>query len=117
MTSHLKYGLACFVLACLTAISFTQIADAQQRNVFFTKTVDLASQADGVGSTTVVTATGARLGDICVASLAVDVVDMTITCNIQAAGLAEVRVQNESGSAADLAETTMRVVLIKTPQF
>jgi hypothetical protein len=86
---------------------FAQAADA--RTLIFSETYDAASTADGAGITNVIAAPGAVLGDACLASVAVDVVDMTFSCSIQAAGLAEVRMQNESGSTADLASTTWRV--------
>ena len=87
-------------------------ADAQPRGVMvYSETYDAASTADGAGVTNAIAAPGAVLGDFCLASVGVDVVDMTITCNIQADGVAEVRMQNESGSTADLASTTWRVMV------
>jgi hypothetical protein len=78
-------------------------------SAIYSKVIDLASQADGVGSTNVVPAPSAVLGDACIASASLDLQDMTISCYIQAAGLAEVRVQNESGGTIDLASATFRV--------
>jgi len=87
-------------------------ADAQPQGVMvYSETYDAASTVDAAGITNVITAPGAVLGDFCIASVGVDVVDMTITCNIQAAGLAEVRMQNESTATADLASTTWRVMV------
>jgi len=103
--------LAVTVLAGLTMISAPDVAHAQQSPLIYSETYDAASTVDAAGITNVITAPGAVLGDFCIASVGVDVVDMTITCNIQAAGLAEVRMQNESGSTADLASTTWRVIV------
>lgn len=75
------------------------------------KTIDVGNLADGAGETETITVPGAALGDACVASFGVDVQDMSITCYVQAAGAVEVRVQNESGGAINLASTTMRVFL------
>jgi len=65
--------------------------------------------SDAAGATAVVNAPGAALGDACLASISVDAVDATMTCYIQAAGKAELRFQNESGTSTDLAATTARV--------
>lgn len=99
-----------FVAAILSSIYPPVTAKADEARVLvFSETYDAASTVDAAGITNVIAAPGAVLGDACIASVGVDVVDMTITCNIQAAGLAEVRMQNESGSTADLASTTWRV--------
>lgn len=81
----------------------------EARVLVFSETYDAASTVDAAGITNPVSAPGAALGDACIASVAVDVVDVVLTCNIQAAGVAEVRMQNESGSTVDLASTTWRV--------
>lgn len=65
--------------------------------------------ADAAGATVVVNAPGAVLGDACVASISEDAVDATISCYIQAAGKAEVRFQNESGTSTAMAGGTARV--------
>lgn len=75
-------------------------------------TWDVASLVDGAGETKVVTVTGAALGDFVVASMGVDIVDMIMTAYVQAANTVEVRIQNESGSTADLASTTVKVLVI-----
>jgi len=86
--------------------------DAQPQGVMvYSETYDAASTIDAAGITNVITAPGAVLGDFCIASVSIDVVDMTITCNIQAAGLAEVRMQNESTATVDLASSTWRVMV------
>lgn len=100
------------VAAIVTTLLDPSSADAQPAGVMvYSETYDAADTADGAGLTNVIAAPGAVLGDFCIASVAVDVVDMLFSCSIQAAGLAEVRMQNESGSSADLASTTWRVMV------
>lgn len=106
------------VLATVSAITLLGIyppnvshADTARVGVF-SKTVNVGSLVDAAGETVTITVPGAALGDACVASFGVDVVDMTVTCYVQAANAVEVRVQNESGSTADLASTTMRVFML-----
>jgi hypothetical protein len=112
-----KLTLPLFVVALVAAVLafgalLSQPSQADTaRTAVFSETYDAASTIDAAGITNVIAAPGAVLGDACIASVSVDVVDMTITCNIQAAGLAEVRMQNESGSTADLASSTWRVFL------
>ena len=76
------------------------------------KTHNFGSLVDAAGETVAVTVPGAVLGDACVASIGVDVVDMVVSCSVVAANSAEIRLQNESGSTADLASTTIRVFVI-----
>lgn len=92
-------------------VASPDVAHAQQSPLIYSEVYDAASTVDAAGITNPIPAPGAVLGDFCIASVGVDVVDMTITCNIQAAGVAEVRMQNESGSTADLASTTWRVIV------
>lgn len=85
--------------------------------IFSEAVSDPASLADGAGVSNDVTAEGAILGDFCVASFSVDVVDLSVTCNITATGVATVRHQNESAGAVDLAAYTVRVAVFKSSQF
>jgi hypothetical protein len=77
-----------------------------------TATVDVTSLIDGAGATASVTVTGAALGDLVLVSFGVDLVDMTVSAYVSAANTVEIRVQNESGSTADLASTTVTVFVI-----
>ncbi len=97
--------------ALLASGVFPMSAQAQPGVMIYSETYDAADTADGAGITNVISAPGAVLGDFCVASVSVDVLDMTLTCNIQAAGLAEVRMQNESTASHDLASATWRVIV------
>jgi hypothetical protein len=47
------------------------------------------------------------------ASLGVDLVGLTVTGYVSAANTVKFRIQNESGSTADLASSTLRVVVAR----
>ena len=89
-------------------------ADGNIKGVFHeSAVVDVASLIDGAGATIVVPVEGVALGDIVIGiSFGVDLVDLTITGYVQAAGLVEIRVENESGSTVDLASTTVHVIVV-----
>ena len=76
-------------------------------------TVDPASLADGAGATTAVTVTGAALGDFVLVAAPYDLVDFTVTAYVQAANAVEIRVQNESGSGANLASGTWNILVLR----
>jgi hypothetical protein len=103
--------LVASVLALVGSMSPAFADDA--RVLVFSETYDAADTADGAGITNVIAAPGAVLGDACIASIGVDALDVTLSCIIQAANVAEVRMQNESGSSVNLAETTWRVFVFK----
>ena len=111
-------GFAAFTLTALVAIAGVLLlppggepahAENARVNIFTAAYTTQFDLADGAGATLAVPAPGAILGDACVASLPVDAVDMLVTCYIQAAGAAEIRVQNESAGASDIAAGTARV--------
>lgn len=80
--------------------------------IYGSGTVDFGSLVDAAGETASITVPGVALGDIVLGvSLGVDLVDMTLTAYVQAANTVELRLQNESGSTADLASTTARVLI------
>lgn len=102
-------------LVVATVFMFQPSPDASAntpRVQVFSETHNFGSLVDAAGETGAITAPGAALGDSCVASVGVDIVDMTLTCYVNAANSVEYRLQNESGSTADLASTTVRVFLI-----
>lgn len=76
-------------------------------------TLNVASLADGAGSTEVISVPGAALGDFVLASLETDGLDVTVTGYVQAAGLVELRFQNESAGTRDLASANLRVVVLR----
>lgn len=90
-----------------------QFQDVFSEVITHTSTLNVASLADGAGSTEVVAVPGAALGDFVLVSFATDVLDVTITGYVQAAGVVELRVQNESAGTRDLASTTIRIVVLK----
>lgn len=71
-------------------------------------TYDPPSLADGVGTTTTLTVTGAALGDFARCSFSVDLAGITVTCYVSSANTVSVRFQNESGGTLDLASGTLR---------
>jgi hypothetical protein len=77
-------------------------------------TINVASLADGVGSTETVTVPGVALGDIVIGfSFGVSLAGITATAYVSAADTVSIRVQNESGGVLDLASTTVKVVVGK----
>jgi hypothetical protein len=79
-----------------------------------TCTMNAGSLVDGAGETDDVTVPGVALGDMVIgASLAVDLVGITVTGYVSAANTVKFRVQNESGSTVDLASTTMKIVVVR----
>ena len=78
------------------------------------ETKDWASLVDAAGASEDVSVYSAALGDYCLASMSVDIVDISVTCNVTAAGVATVRLQNESTATVDLASGTLRVAVYKT---
>lgn len=91
-----------------------QTGDAHIKGMFYHEEtgVNIASLSDGAGATQSITVTGVSLGDIVLGvSFGVDLVDMTVTGYVQAADTVEVRIQNESASATDIASTTVRLLI------
>lgn len=111
-----KFGSLFFGLIIACGL-FATVQANEPRPRVFSVTADLASIADGAGATQAVTIRDAALGDFCLASLSVDSVDLTIACTVISSTSAEIRVQNESGGAVDLASTTFRVLVFKNPRF
>ena len=77
-------------------------------------TLDAGSLVDGAGETYDVTVAGVALGDMVIgASLGVYLVGLTVTGYVSAANTVKFRIQNESGSTADLASSTLRLVVVR----
>lgn len=77
-------------------------------------TTDLASLADGAGTTFGITVTGAEVGDFSEVAFAGDALGLTIGVPyIASANLVSVRVQNETGGAVDLPSMTIRAIVKK----
>lgn len=78
-----------------------------------TATYDPPNLADGAGTTTTVTVTGAALGDIAAASFSLTTSGITITAWVSNTDTVSVRFQNESGGALDIASGTLKGVVFK----
>lgn len=74
---------------------------------------DPGNLVDGAGETKGLTCNGAELGDYVLVSAPYDLQDMTVTAYVQAANAVEIRLQNESGGAVDLASGTWKVRVLK----
>jgi len=72
-------------------------------------TYDPPSLADGAGTTTTVTCTGAALGGFASASFSLDLQGITLSAYVSATNTVSVRFQNESGGTLDLASGTLKV--------
>jgi len=81
----------------------------QKADISGTQSLDMGELTDAVGSTVTVTHTGAVVGDFLLQATDLDMVDQVVTAYVQAGDAAEVRVVNESGSIADVGDTTFRV--------
>lgn len=95
----------------------TQRKRAQFQDIFdelftYSATLDLASEADGVGISTSITIPGVALGDMVLGiSMGVSTAGITVTGNVTATDTVIIRFQNESAGTLDLASTTLRVLV------
>lgn len=81
-------------------------------------TINPGDLADGAGETTSgVTATGAALGDQVLVSFDKDLAGITLTAWVSAADTVKARFQNESGGSVNLAEGTLRFVVIPSGAY
>jgi hypothetical protein len=89
--------------------------DSFMFNKFLTgsATFDPPSLADGAGTSTTVTVTGAALGDVALVSFSLSTQGITVTANVTAINTVTVRFQNETGGVIDLASGTLGVMIIK----
>lgn len=77
-------------------------------------TIDVASLADGAGSTSTITIPGVALGDHVISIAAgVDLAGITVSGYVSAANTVALRFQNESGGTLDLASTSYSVIVGK----
>jgi len=77
------------------------------------ETKDWGSIDDGNEAAEDVTVTGAALGDYAVATMSIDVTDLTITASVTASNVATVVLGNFTGSAVDLGSGTLTVKVFK----
>lgn len=111
--SSLLSILALFAVGNIALNVIAPANAAVARPLSGSETKDWGSLVDGAGASEDVTVQGAALGDFCVASMSVDVVDIVVTCNVTAANVATVRLQNETTGTVDLASGTLRVRVSK----
>lgn len=76
-------------------------------------TWDPGNLVDGAGETHSLTVVGAELGDFVSVAAPYDLQDITCAGYVQAANTVEIRLQNESGNARDLASGTWTVMVTK----
>lgn len=82
--------------------------------IFKQATINPGNLVDGAGETQQVTGvTGANLGDFVLVSAPYDLQDITVTAYVQATGVVEIRLQNESGSTINLASGTWRILVLR----
>lgn len=84
-----------------------------QNTLYGQATYNPPSLADGAGTTTTVTVTGAALGDRASAAFSLDLQGIITTAWVSAADTVSVRFQNESGGTLDLASGTLRTIVEK----
>lgn len=84
------------------------------RTIDATTTWDPASIADGDGETKSLTVTGAALGDFVQVAAPYDLQDLQATAYVQAADTVEIRLDNNTGGAVDLASGTWKVRVTKS---
>lgn len=84
------------------------------RIVYYQLTIDPGSLVDGAGQTMQITGiSGVTLGDFVLVSAPYDLQDITVTAYVQATGVIEIRIQNESGATVDLASGIWKIIIIK----
>jgi hypothetical protein len=79
--------------------------------IYATVTINPASLSDGDGATTSVSVPGAELGNFVLVAAPYDLQDMTVTAYVQASATVEVRIQNETGGAKDLASGSWGILV------
>ena len=83
------------------------------RILFGSVVADLASILDGDMVAQDITVTGAALGDFCLATCSIDVLDLQITATVTAANTVTLVVSNSTGGAVDLGSATYSVIVIR----
>jgi len=86
---------------------------ASKNDLSAVATLDFAECSDAVGATSQVTVTGAAIGDYVMVAHEADLVDMNVTAYVQTTDKVDIRVQNESGAAVDLAAGAWYVKILK----
>lgn len=100
-------------VSTLTADAITIDGNTVPSRIEGTATFDPGSLADGAGTTTTVTVTGAALGDMALASFSLTTSGITITAWVSASNTVSVRFQNESGGTLDIGSGTLKAWALK----
>ena len=77
---------------------------------------DPPNLVDGAGTTTTVTVTGAKLGEIALCAFSLDTQGIILHPWVSATNTVSVRLQNETGGALDLASGTLTAWTFTPPQ-
>jgi hypothetical protein len=86
----------------------TEYSGTLRRTIYRTATVDPASILAGARATTLVSVSGAALGDFVTFAAPYDISDLTITANVQATDIVGLYFKNDTGGAVDLASGTWK---------
>lgn len=107
-------GQALVVVVSATATADVVTKFTGHNEITTTATFAPGSLVDGTGATSnAITVTGAALGDYCLAASPVDLVGFLATCYVSATNAAKIRLQNESGTNADIGSQVWNVKIVK----
>jgi len=101
----------------LTAAGKAMLLYPKDGDLYGSDTWDAASIADGDEEAKNIAVTGAEVGDFVIASMGVDVVDLTLTGDVTAPNVVTAVLANNTGGAVDLASTTVRVRVLKLTPY
>lgn len=92
-----------------------QFPDVFGEVITYQGTLNLGDAATGSGTfaSSDVTVTGAALGDFVIVSMGVDTVDAVVAGAVTAANTVTVTLLNNTSGAVNLAETTVRIAVLK----
>lgn len=106
-------------MANATAVTVVKDGREQFQGVFdkvfeVRATMNIGDLADGAGETNTIAVPGVALGDMVLGiSFGVTLAGFTVTGYVSAANEVSVRVQNESGTQTNPAETTIKVLVAR----
>jgi len=101
----------------LTGAGLAMLLFPKDGDLYGSDTWDAGSIADGNEEAKDVAVTGAELGDVCLASMGVDVTDLTLDAQVTASNVVTCILANNTGGAIDLASTTVRVRVLKLTPY
>lgn len=106
-------------MANATAVTVVKDGREQFQGVFdkvyeVRATMNIGDLADGAGETNTIAVPGVALGDMVLGiSFGVTLAGFTVTGYVSAADTVSIRVQNESGTQTNPAETTIKVLVAR----